>query len=90
MLAQKTWAKTAEVYLYRGVAEGLPDDDGWIGEQEEDGLEVPESPRDRKIHWIKTELLMDPSELVSLITVIQGRGQEVERAATVAAGMFRR
>ena len=90
MLSQKTWAKTAEVYLYRGVVEYLPEDDSWIREQEEDGIEVPESLREQRIHWIKTELLIDATELVALITVIQGRGQEVERAASFAAGMFRR
>jgi len=90
MLGQKTWAKTAEVYLLRGVLEDLPDDDGWIEEQVEDGIEVPESPRERKIHWIKTELLMDSAEMLSLINAIQGREQEVERAATVAAEMFQR
>jgi len=90
MLSAKIWAKTAEVYLLRGVLEDLPENDEWIEEQIEDGLQVPESPRERKIHWIKTELLTDSSEMLDLIAAIQGRELEVERAATVAAGMFQR
>jgi len=90
LLGQKTWAKTAEIYLLRGVLEDPPEDDSWIKEQVEDGIEVPESHRERRIHWIKTELLMDSVEMLSLINAIQGHEQEVERAATIAAGMFQR
>ena len=90
LLGQKIWAKTAEIYLLRGVLEDMPDDDSWIKEQAEDGIEVPKSDRERKIHWVKTELLQDSPEMMSLIAAIQGREQEVEQAATVAAGMFQR
>jgi hypothetical protein len=88
-LNAELWRRTAETYLFRGVV-GDPPDDGWEREQEEDGIEVPDEPRARKLHWIETELLTDNQELFVLIGAIQGKISEVEEAAQVAAAMFQR
>lgn len=88
-LERARWERSIALYLTRGVLAEPPTDNGWIEEQQEDGLTIPSDPRQRKVHWIKTELLTDNDELYALINAIQGQAAEVERAAQLAADMFR-
>jgi len=70
------------LYL-KGVDIELPEDETWIEDQEFLGFEVPEDPRDRKIHYIQTELLTTIHDSNRLIAELMGLNQiaeEVESA----------
>lgn len=41
--------------------------DGWAEEQTLIGFKVPESPAERKLHWLETEVLSDSADLINIL-----------------------
>jgi hypothetical protein len=77
---------TLRFVLRHGVEADMAEDAGWEEEQEFDGIEVPEDPREKKIHFILTELLPNPAEQrwVSsriMMKSVAGIDRELESAA---------
>jgi len=71
--------------LTRGTDPDIPE--GWEQEQEAFGVEVPEDPTERKLHWLETEAVesnQDYSELILAILAYQSIQQE-DRAAAAAS-----
>jgi len=76
------------VYVYEGIKAEPPD--GWEERQKRWGIAIPEDPIERKLHWVQTELVADPLELMALVAHIQGQKDPVEVAAANAASTFQR
>lgn len=55
--------KLMEVVFARGVEFEMPDDDSWVAEQEMLGIEVPQNPISRKVHYLTTEVLVSQQEI---------------------------
>ena len=71
--------------LIRGTEVDIPD--GWEKEQELFGIEVPDDPVERKLHYLETEAVVSNDDLSTLILAIlayQNVTQE-ERAAAAAS-----
>ena len=83
------WLRTSRVHLLEGVVTEPPDD-GWLERQQKHGAKTPIDPDDLKVHWIETELVINPHELGMLVSTIQAQGNAVEVARQTAADMFQR
>lgn len=84
-------ARLTSMLLARGVQDDPPAD-GWDARQREDGLAIPESARDRKIHWLQTEMLVDPQDAAALfmaLITLSGKGVVSEEAIAAARDSFR-
>jgi len=62
------------------------DESGWEEDQEYDGIEIPEDPRDKYIHYILTEVIANPAEQRKvtaqiLAMSVSGVDRELESAA---------
>jgi len=80
---------TARVLLCDGIVEDPPND-GWQNKYIRRGVEIPEDPDELKVFWIERCLVLNPAELLALVTSIQALAQaEVLEAAHVAADTFR-
>lgn len=85
-------ARLTSMILVRGVQEEPPAD-GWDERQREDGIVVPEGDRARKIHWLQTEVLVDPQDAATLfmaLVSLSGKGVVPEEAIAAARESFRR
>lgn len=76
--------KVMDFFLLRGIKADLPANDEWIKQQAYFGLTVPEDPVERRLHYIRTEVLSGPADIGDIMTKIMelsGTPQEVvERA----------
>jgi len=85
--------KRYTVGLWRMFGGNMPEDDGWIKEQEADGINVGEIPTDERkrfIYWLKTEAVATQEEFDLLIDIVENRSEEVRKARQLARVMFRR
>ena len=57
----------SRIIFNRCVDVELPEDAAWIILQEEAGIEVPEDPRLRKVHFIKTECVSSETDLFAVV-----------------------
>lgn len=83
--------RLTSLLLARGVQDEPPAD-GWDTRQREDGIALPESARDRKIHWLQTEVLIDPQDAAALfmaLITLSGKGVVSEEAIAAARDSFR-
>ena len=69
----------------------LPKDDKWIKEQEEVfGIEVPDDPIERKIHWVETEALATTDDIKLLIVKLMAMTGAPKEVVAAAERSFRR
>lgn len=71
-------------FLYYGVAVDPDTDTTWQGRQKFFGIEIPEDPIERKIHYIQTEMIFSPDDIQGITTrlmTLAGVRQEVVDAA---------
>jgi len=84
--------KTSEVMFKRGVLVDLPEDDGWIKAQEDGlGIEVPKNPDDLRLHYLTTEVLITPEDVllvVQSITKMSMKGMVKPEQVDAAADTF--
>lgn len=55
--------RVLDLFLYRGIDLEVPDN-GWAEDQAFFGVQVPDDPRARKIHYLKTEVFTTGEDLV--------------------------
>lgn len=86
--ARAEWEKELRERMTRVVlAEGVlagPADDDWIANQKFLGLRVPDDPRARRLHWIRTQLIQGPEDaqgIVAAVLALSGLSEEKLRAA---------
>ena len=74
--------------MLRSLVVELPKDDAWIQDQEELGITVPRSPKERRIHYIRTEVIGGMRDVLRLTAIAQG-GDLSEEALSLAEASFR-
>lgn len=63
--------RTNNYVLLEGIDIELPEDESWVMKQVEYyGMEVPDNPVERKKHWLTTEILKTPADLVNVFSKI--------------------
>lgn len=77
----------AAVMLKALVVE-LPKDDAWIKDQEELGIQVPKGKKERRTHYIRTEVIGGMRDVLRLTAIAQG-GDLSEEALSLAEASFR-
>ena len=86
MVANLTlYERLGRLALIRGTEVDIPD--GWEKEQELFGIDVPDDPTERKLHWIETEAVESNDDLSALILAILAYQTVTleERAAAAAS-----
>lgn len=85
--------KVMDFFLLRGIKADLPTGNEWIEQQAYFGLTVPDDPIERRLHYIRTEVLSGPADIGEIMTRIMelsGTPQEVvERAKATFRGSLR-
>ena len=74
--------------MLRSLVVELPKDEGWIQDQEELGITVPRSPKERRMHYIRTEVIGGMRDVLRLTAIAQG-GDLSEEALSLAEASFR-
>ena len=72
----------------RSIKVELPNDDSWIEDQREMGLTVPDNPRERRLHYIQTEVIGGMPDIWK-ITAIANGSDISEEALQLAEASFR-
>lgn len=73
------------VVMLRGIKVQMPTDDAWITEQRLMGLDVPDDPTERRLHFIETEVFggrADYEEITRLVMIESGVDMEAVRQAS--------
>ena len=74
--------------MLRSLVVELPEDNTWIQDQEELGISVPRGRKERRIHYIKTEVIGGMRDVLRLTAIAQG-GDLSEEALSLAEASFR-
>ena len=74
--------------MLRSLVIELPKDESWIQDQEELGIKVPRSPKERRMHYIRTEVIGGMRDVLRLTAIAQG-GDLSEEALSLAEASFR-
>ena len=77
-----------QAVMRRALVVDLPDDDGWILDQEELGLTVPKDKRERRVHYIRTEVIGGMRDVLRLTAIANGSDLG-EEAISLAEASFR-
>lgn len=82
-------AKIMDFFMLRGIKVALPPDDGWIKQQEYFGIEVPGDPVERRLHYIRTEVLSGPTDIGDIMTQIMALSGTPQEVVEQAKATFR-
>ena len=74
--------------MLRSLVVELPDNHEWVKEQEELGIKVPSGKKDRRIHYIRTEVIGGMRDVLRLTAIANG-GDLSEEALSLAEASFR-
>ena len=74
--------------MQRALVVELPEDSGWIQDQEDLGLTVPKDARKRRIHYIRTEVIGGMRDVLRLTAIANGSDLS-EEAISLAEASFR-
>lgn len=74
--------------MLRSLVVELPKDESWIQDQEELGIKVPRSAKERRMHYIRTEVIGGMRDVLRLTAIAQG-GDLSEEALQLAEASFR-
>lgn len=80
--------KIMQLFYLRGLDVELPDN-GWEEDQVFLGIEVPEEPRAKRLHFLETEALASPEDIMEVITSIMALSGVEQEAIDEAKGLFR-
>jgi hypothetical protein len=58
--------------LKRSIRVELPEDDGWIEDQRDLGIDVPDDRRERLAHYIWTECIGGPRDIIRITAMANG------------------
>lgn len=75
--------------LTKGVVVEMPQDDEWIKDQEWCGVNVPTESRERRMHYILTEVIGRPDDLSNIMVGIGRISGVSEEALATAEDSFR-
>lgn len=75
--------------LTKGVVIEMPKDDEWVKDQEWCGVQVPAEPRERRMHYILTEVIGRPDDLSNIMIGIGRISGVAEEALATAEDSFR-
>ena len=67
--------KKARAVFRRFVDVVMPEDDAWVEIQKEDGIEVPDDPKERKLHYIKTECVGTETDVFAIVRAAEQMSQ---------------
>jgi hypothetical protein len=62
----------------KGVDVEMPEDDGWVAEQEFLGMEVPDGALERRVHYFRTEVLGGPKDIIRVMALAAGSDVDEE------------
>jgi hypothetical protein len=74
--------------MRRAIVVEMPKDDAWVAEQEELGLTVPASPQERRLHYIRTEVIGGMADIWKITAIANGADLS-EEALQLAEASFR-
>ncbi len=79
-------AQVSEFMFARGLVVDMPPDDSWVAEQEAWGVVVPSGPKERRDHYIKTEVLAGKEDIEEiLLAIMAATGVDAEAVETARA-----
>lgn len=81
--------KMLRFFLYHGVDAKPLDGDQWESEQKYFGIEVPDDPIERKIHYIQSELIFAASDIQGITTKLLELAGVRPEVVEAAAATFR-
>lgn len=84
LVNERVW----KAIMQRAIIVDLPDDDGWIAEQEDLGLTVPKGKAERYVHYIRTEVIGGMRDVLKLTAIANGSDMS-EEALSLAEASFR-
>lgn len=73
----------------KAIRVDVPEGNGWIEDQEALGLTVPDDPRERRLHYIQTEVIGGVRDIVRVTAIANGADLD-EGALAAAEESFRR
>lgn len=79
-----------KIMCMKGI-KNVPEDDAWEKWQESLGIEIPEDPTEKRIHWCQTVLLKTTRDVFGLTTqiyMLSGTGAVSEEEIRAAEGLF--
>lgn len=77
-----------QAVMRRALIVELPEDDGWIQDQEMLGLTVPKDAREQRVHYIRTEVIGGMRDVLRLTAIANGSDLS-EEAVSLAETSFR-
>jgi hypothetical protein len=80
------YERLGRLALIRGTEVDIPS--GWEKEQALFGVEVPDDPTERKLHWIETEAVESNDDLTALILAILAYQNVTSEERAAAAASF--
>jgi hypothetical protein len=81
VLNERIW----QAILRRAIRVDMPGDDGWIYDHEAMGLVVPEDPRERRIHYVRTEVVGGMPDILKITAMANGADLSEEALASAEA-----
>jgi len=84
LLNDRLW----QAVVRKAVDVDLPDDDSWIEDQKALGLTVPQKPNERRIHYIRTEVVGGMRDVLKMTAIANGSDLS-EEALSFAEASFR-
>lgn len=66
-LEERQGKATSRVLIEEGITLAMPADDGWLARQRKYDVEIPEDPADLRYHWLTTEVLVTPDDLMNAV-----------------------
>jgi len=77
------------LFYWKGISDEVPND-GWEQDQLEDdpSIVIPTDKRERKMHWVKTELLGSPQEQMGLFAAIMRLSGVADEEVEAAEASF--
>jgi hypothetical protein len=74
-----------QAILRRAIRVDMPEDDGWVYDHEAMGLAVPEDPRERRIHYVRTEVVGGMPDILKITAMANGADLSEEALASAEA-----
>ena len=84
LLNDRIW----QAVMRRALVVELPEDEEWIQDQRELGISVPKDKRERRIHYIRTEVVGGMRDVLRLTAIANG-SDLTEEAISLAEASFR-
>jgi hypothetical protein len=88
-IKDERWQKILTVCLSRGIEADMPDGDGWVREYREVfGLNVPDGEDERRLFWIRAEVIGAPVDEVAIVTGVRLAGMVRREVIDAAKAIF--